>query len=336
MSDQLVAAGANIIDGTDPSVIRAQVGEHVLCQSGMFTDPESLATQLASRPLLEAHVRRRVRDIPNVSFLANHDVVQPILGQPDRVTAVRVVDRTAGTELLLEADLVVDATGRAARTPAFLAAHGYPAPPEQKYAVGLSYSSQFFQMPPGALAEKLILTAPTVERPTGLGLLAYEHGTVILTLIGIAGHQLPKTLPGMMALVGKLLPDTIIEALRAAEPLGDLTTQHYPASVWRRYDKLKRFPKGLISERIGHADVGFSSGPMRVSYETMTETPPSGRPHSSSESWDLADEGESYMLSMANVAKHVSVRHENGPQSLLREPFPLVAGTGFEPATSGL
>jgi flavin-dependent dehydrogenase len=34
--------------------------------------------------------------------------------------------------------------------------------------------------------------------------------------------------------------------LRAAEPLGDLTTQRYPASVWRRYDKIKRFPKGLL------------------------------------------------------------------------------------------
>jgi 2-polyprenyl-6-methoxyphenol hydroxylase-like FAD-dependent oxidoreductase len=244
--DELVAAGANVIDGTDASVIRAQVGDHVLCQKGMFADPCSLVTPVASRPLLEALVRRRVRAIPNVAFRENHDVVQPVLGKADRVTAVRVVDRATNTEQRLEADIVVDATGRAARTPAFLAAHGYPVAPEQKYAVGLSYSSQFFHLAAGTLVEKLILTAPTLERPTGAGLLAYEHGTAVLTLIGIAGRQLPSDLPAMMVLADELLPHTITKALRAAQPLGDPTTQHYPTSVWRRYDRARRFPEGLI------------------------------------------------------------------------------------------
>ena len=41
-------------------------------------------------------------------------------------------------------------------------------------------------------------------------------------------------------------------------------------------------------------------------------------------------------VSDANVPKSVPIGHENGPRRSLRGPFPLVAGTGFEPATSGL
>jgi hypothetical protein len=37
-----------------------------------------------------------------------------------------------------------------------------------------------------------------------------------------------------------------------------------------------------------------------------------------------------------DVHKSVHKRHENGPRRHLRGPFYLVAGTGFEPATSGL
>ena len=33
------------------------------------------------------------------------------------------------------------------------------------------------------------------------------------------------------------------------------------------------------------------------------------------------------MMSKANVTKHVTIGHENGPRRSLRRPFPLVAGT---------
>jgi hypothetical protein len=42
------------------------------------------------------------------------------------------------------------------------------------------------------------------------------------------------------------------------------------------------------------------------------------------------------LVRFANVPKHVPQANENGPQRNLRGPFRLVAGTGFEPATSGL
>jgi hypothetical protein len=80
-----------------------------------------------------------------------------------------------------------------------------------------------------------------------------------------------------------------------------------------------------------------SCRPMRMFWETTTETPRSRRPHSSSANGGTQPtEAIVKMISTPNVAKYVALRHENGPRRVLRGPFCLVAGTGFEPATSGL
>ena len=205
-----------------------------------------MVIHLASRPLLESHVRRRVRAIENVRILDGHDVVEPIADQPNRVTGARVVDRDTGEETVLDAELVIDATGRAARTPAFLDNLGYGRPDEERYGVHLSYSSQFLCIPKGMITEKMIAVAPVPERPTGGGLLAYEDDTWILTLIGVAGYGLPDDLAGMIDCAAQFAPLSVVAALRAAEPLGGVSAQRYPASVWRRYDKMRRFPSGLL------------------------------------------------------------------------------------------
>jgi len=157
-----------------------------------------------------------------------------------------VANRALAEEHQLDADLVVAATGRSPRTPAFLEAHGYGRPAEQRYTVNLNYTSQFFTVSVGLINEKTVLIAPTIERSTGAGLLVYENDVVVLTLIGVAGQKLPTDFAGVMTSMAELLPPHIITALRAGEPLGPVRAHNYPASVWRRYDKMSRFPKGLL------------------------------------------------------------------------------------------
>ncbi|SOJ56968.1 Putative epoxidase LasC [Mycobacterium simulans] len=242
---ELGAGGAPAFDTTDPSLAYVEISGHPLCRTGTLSDPDAMLLRLASRPFLESVVRERVRALPNVTFVDGHDVGEPVLS--DRaVTGLQVSDRRTGGHRVLPAELVVDATGSAARTPAFLAAHGFARPVEQTYRVQLSYASQLFRVPAGALHEKVAIVSPILDRPTGAGMLTYEDDTVILTLIGVAGRRLPTDLPAILAAATEHLPPQISAVLDKAEPLGNPHQRRYPASVWRRYDKLPSFPKGLL------------------------------------------------------------------------------------------
>ena len=69
--DELVEDGAQYFDGRDLSRLYYNVGGHRMARSGSAT---SVTAYSATRPFLEGHVRRRVRDIPNVALLDEHNI----------------------------------------------------------------------------------------------------------------------------------------------------------------------------------------------------------------------------------------------------------------------
>jgi 2-polyprenyl-6-methoxyphenol hydroxylase-like FAD-dependent oxidoreductase len=243
--DDLADDGALALDGTDLSGFYIRVGHSEMTFSGAFTRPKDLFLVLASRPLLEYAIRQRVRAIGNVTFLDGHDVVEPCI-ESGRVAGCRVVHRESGQERRLDCRLYVDAAGRAARTPALLQSHGYPQPPEKTYPVHLNYASQVFRIPPGALDQRVAMVSEPLARAAGAGFVAYENDTAMLTLIGLGGYRPATDVSGFLDAATQVLPAEISSVLRASEAVGAVCTQHYPVSTWRRYDKLRRLPEGLL------------------------------------------------------------------------------------------
>jgi 2-polyprenyl-6-methoxyphenol hydroxylase-like FAD-dependent oxidoreductase len=241
----MVAAGVPMLENR-PDCIYLGAAGHVLGTGHTLRD--EFTAYVPSRPHLEWQLRKRVHDIDNVEIV-RRSVAEPRFDRAQqRVTGVLLdpADTGDGEPEFVHADLVVDAAGRATRLPVWLTQWGYARPTEEVLDIGINYATQQFRIPDGLIAEKVVVAGASHDQSLGLGMLCYEDGTWVLTTFGVANAKPPRTFPEMLALADTLLPAHFTDALTRAEPLGEPAFHAFPASRWRRYDKLDRFPAGII------------------------------------------------------------------------------------------
>lgn len=202
-----------------------------------------------SRPVLEASVREHVLALANVHAHEECKAVGLITtADKRRVIGVRLIDQRAGrVEDTLTADLVVDASGRGSRSPAWLESLGYGPPAEEEVRIGMGYTTCYYHRRPEHIPglDGIVHLATPPDRRLGV-LLAQDHDRWVCTIGGYLGDHAPTDHQGFLGSARELPAPHIYGVINDAEPLGEPVAYTFPANLRRRYDKLARFPDGYL------------------------------------------------------------------------------------------
>lgn len=238
--DEMEAAGAAVIRDWSQGYMR--LGGHEFARDPHPVDPPVYS---CTRPFLEGRVRARVQALPGVEVRAGTEVTD-LLASADkaRITGVRVGDGST-----LTADLVVDASGRSGRSPVWLEQLGYGPVPEESISVDVRYASRHIRLPRAALGLDSVFIGSAPDLPRAVALMRMEGEDHWLYTLGgyTKAHHPPTDEAGFDAFAASTMPAFAVAAVRAnAEPLSPIVGHNFPTMLRRHYERMRRFPAGLI------------------------------------------------------------------------------------------
>jgi 2-polyprenyl-6-methoxyphenol hydroxylase-like FAD-dependent oxidoreductase len=208
--------------------------------------PSDLVGLLASRPVLEGHVRRRLLTLSNVRAIENC-AVQGLIASDDRSAIKGVRARIGNIEQVIEADLVVDASGRGSSSPVWLESLGYSPPEEEKIEIGIGYTTRTYRRRPGDLNGKLAVVVAGSGPNWRNGVVLYQtEDSWIVSVGGFFGDHAEDDELLFAAYTGSLPTSEIYDIVAHAEPLSGFVSYRYPANLRRRYENLTAFPNGYL------------------------------------------------------------------------------------------
>ncbi len=212
-------------------------------------EPTGLDSFSCTRPLLEATVRQQVEQISNVRRLSPYRV-EALTGSADKVTGIRCrrsKDKT--DERVIEADLVVDASGRSTNAPKWLEALGAAVPEVEKIDAQLGYATRRYRIPDDwDEAWKVLLISHQPPEKTQLGYLArVENDEVIATLGGYCQQYPPLEESDFLEFAKQLPSSEFYDAIAQSTPVSPIKAYRSTANRLHHYEQLSAVPEGFIA-----------------------------------------------------------------------------------------
>ncbi len=232
LREDLLAAGAVPVNG----------GQLLwLSDRGWLPPREGLEVLSATRPLLEHVIRQRTLQLPRVSSLDGTRVVGL-----DRVGSSWQVRLDEGPNL--EADLVVDASGRSSRLPHWLAALGVPAPAPRTVDARVGYATRIYRGGPTALAGCAgIVIAATPAQPVGALALPAEDGSWIVSAVGLGDRRPPRDNDRFEDFLADLADPALADLVAHCHPVTNVHVYRQTSNVRHPYERVLHWPDGLVA-----------------------------------------------------------------------------------------
>ncbi len=217
-----------------------------------------LPIHFQTRPLLEECVRENIEKIDGVE-IRYRTRFQEFLYDPseNRVTGIRSKNPDGELEDIL-ADLVIDAMGRGTPFPKWLNEHGFGEVPISQTRVDLGYASCLLKLPSDTQRKwtSLLIYPTGPDEIKGCTLVRVENDTWLLTLAGYHNDHPPADQAGFLEFAKKLPKPDVFEAVKDAAFLTDISLHKFPSSIRRHYDRMGKFPDGIIP--VGDSNVSLN------------------------------------------------------------------------------
>jgi 2-polyprenyl-6-methoxyphenol hydroxylase-like FAD-dependent oxidoreductase len=256
----LLPAGINALDALFPGLVDQLCAEGAktgdtdrirMCLNAYRLAPARTGERavFSSRPFLESHVRRRVREEPSIAVRDGVRIAGLAVARDGgRVEGVEVASADGEDREVLPAEVVVDCSGRRSSVPGWLAELGHRTVEVDELDVQVCYATCRYELPASVLdGDHHVLVGPTPNGPRGAAMTHVEDGSWIVTLFAMAGEQVPTDGDDFERFAAELPIGDVHDAIRAGRAINDPAPYRFPANRRHRYERLKDLPAGFLA-----------------------------------------------------------------------------------------
>lgn len=257
----VLSRGKDFIENCFPGIMDeiAQAGGHMVDASSDVSwffqntwrarQVSGVASLLSLRPYLEWHIRQRLlAGYPNVIIHENCEVTEFLMNENNTgIIGLNYLNASGDIKKIL-ADLTVDCSGRKSKTSQWLENAGYNRPREEVVEINLGYASRIYKCPADFKEDwKLLALYPEIPKTWRAGVIAHvQDKQWIVTLVGYFGDHAPANENGFLEYARSLPRPDVYNQIKYAEPVSQIKVFKMPRIHWNHYEKLSRFPEGLI------------------------------------------------------------------------------------------